>query len=132
MPAAPNFIAGYKGTVTINANLFYAEQVDFEEQTTLDDITYTRAGGATFKILLPQYNWANGTITFVYDTANKPTVSPYDMRPGTLMALVISPDGVDQFSFNAYSGNFRFATGPKAGTVRCTTRYESTDAITTP
>ena len=132
MPNTPNFISGRLGTISINSNLFFSEQYDFEEATTLDDITYTIAGGATFKILLPQYNWATGTITFVYDTANQPTIAPFDMRAGTLMALILYPDGTKPYTFNAYSGNFRWASGPKAGTVRCTTRFESTGAITFP
>lgn len=132
MPTEPNFISGKEGTISINGNLFNAEQYDFEESTTLDDITYCRPGGATFKILLPQYNWATGTITFVYDTNNQPTISPFDMRPGMLMAMILYPDGTKPYGFNAYSGNFRFGSGPKAGTVRCTTRFESTDTITHP
>ena len=132
MPTTPNFISGKLGTISINANLFNAEQYDYEEATTLDDITYTTSGGANFKILLPQYNWATGTITFVYDIANQPTIAPYDMIPGLLLAMILLPDGTKPFTFNAYSGNFRFASGPKAGTVRCTTRYESTGAITRP
>lgn len=132
MPVTPNFISGRLGTISINGNLFNAEQFDIEEATTLDDITYTIAGGVTYKVLLPQYNWVTGTITFVYDTANQPTIAPLDMIPGQLMALILYPDGTKPYSFNAYSGNFRFASGPKAGTVRCTTRYESTGLVSHP
>lgn len=132
MPAAPTFVSGIHGLVTINSNVFYVEQFDYEEQTTLDDITYTKSGGATWKILLPQYSWATGTLTFVWDSSNKPTVSPYDLRAGTLLALILSPDQTNNYTFNAYSGNFRYGSGPKAGTVRCTCRYESTDAVTQP
>src|SRR6185312_16281205 len=106
MPGTPNFVSGKLGTISINANFFNAEQYDFEESTTLDDITYCKTTGATFKILLPQYNWANGTVTFVYDTNNQPTISPFDMRPGTLMAMVLYPEGTKPYSFAAYSGNF--------------------------
>lgn len=132
MSATPNFIHGKLGTISLNSNLFNAEQFDFTESTTLDDITYTVSGGATSKILLPGYNWAVGTITFVYDTNNQPTIAPYDMVPGQLLTLILYPDGTKPYSFSAYSGSFRFASGPKAGTVRCTTNFESTGAITHP
>jgi hypothetical protein len=132
VPTTPNFISGRLGTISINSNFFNAEQYDIEEATTLDDITYTQVGGATFKILLPQYNWVTGTITFVYDANNQPTIAPFDMRAGTLMALILYPEGTKPYSFNAYSGNFRWASGPKAGTCRCTTRYESTGTVTFP
>lgn len=130
--STPNFINGKEGTVSINGSLFNAEQFEFEEETPLDDITYSQTGGANYKVLLPGYNSAKGTISFVYDTNNQPTIAPYDMVPGTLMALILYPDGTKPYAFSAYSGRFRFSSGPKAGTVRCTTSFESTGAITHP
>lgn len=130
--ATPTFISGRLGTININGSYFNAEQYTFNEQTTLDDVTYTLVGGATYKVLLPQYNWATGVITFVYDTSNQPVISPYNMIPGTLMVMILYPDGTKPYSFSAYSGQFQFGSGPKTGTCRCTTNFESTGNISHP
>jgi hypothetical protein len=130
MPATPNFISGVKGTVTIGGNLFYVKQFKFRMFVALDDITHSGAAG--YQVKLPGVLGAEGDLTFTFDTANQPTVSPYNMTPGTLMALNLSPDGTKPYTFSAYSGEFTFASGPKAGDVECTTHAESTGAITVP
>lgn len=131
--ATPNFAQGWKGTISINGTLFNALQYSFTETTDLEDITYTQASGATAQVLLPGYKKVNGTISFVYDTANQPTISPFDMRAGTLMTLILYPEGTKPYSFQAYSGQFEFSSGPQAGTsVKCSTNFSSTGAITEP
>lgn len=131
--AAPDFAQGWKGTVSIAGNLFNALQYDFTETTPLEDITYTQAGGATCAIKLPGYKSASGTITFVYDRANQPTVAPSDLRAGTLLVLVLYPEGTKPFSCSAYSGSFTFSSGPQAGvSVKCSTSWESTGPIIEP
>ena len=131
--ATPNFISGRLGTISVAGSLFNAEQYTFVEQTTLDDITYTISGGVTYKVLLPQYNWVTGVITFVYDTNNQPVIAPFDLVPGhVLLAMILYPDGTKPYSFSAYSGQLQWASGPKAGTARCTCNFESTGTVTHP
>lgn len=125
---ANNFINGKAGTVTIGGTQFASEQYSFTHEVDLDDITYTQAGGATAQVLLPGYERASGTITFVYDTLNVATI--YSLRAGQLITLALLPDGSKSYSFSAYSGSFTFSSGPKAGTVRCTTNFRSTGTIT--
>lgn len=132
--AAPVFVHGLKGTVSINANLFNALTIDFSETTTLEDITYTQSGGATYAIKLPGYISGSGTINFVYDTANQPTIAPYDMRPSraTPLALIVYPEGTKPFACNAWPSSLQFTTGPTAGAVKCSMAFESTGTITEP
>lgn len=130
---ANNFVAGYKGTVTIGGTQFAALQFDLTITTPLDDITYTQAGGATWAVKIPGYSSAKGTISFVYDTLNQPVLSPQNMTPGTLMTLVLTPEGSKSYSFSAYSGEFSFSSGPQSGIgVKCTTSFESTGTVTLP
>lgn len=130
MPATPNFISGIKGTVSLGGSLFNVKQFKFTMTTNLDDITHSGANG--FQVMLPGVTKARGELTFTFDTANQPTVSPYNMTPGQLMALVLSPDGTKQYTFSGYSGEFSFQSGPQAGDVECTTTFESTGTITVP
>lgn len=129
--AAPNFVQGWKGTISINANFFNALQYGFEEFGDLEDITYTAP--ATFRVVLPGYPGARGNVSFCYDTANQPTISPFDLRFGTLMVMILYPEGTKPYAFSAYSGNFKFDSGPQAGvSVKCSTSFESTGTITFP
>lgn len=130
--AAPNFINGKLGTISINGSFFFAEQYTFQEETPLDDITYTVVGGQTYQVLLPGYNKVSGDITFVFDTANQPTVAPYNMLPGMTLSMILYPDGTKPYTFSAFSGTFKWGSGPKAGTVRCTTSFQSSGVVTHP
>ncbi len=130
---ANTFIHGKLSTVQIGGSYFAGLNISYDEKLSdLTDITWTRSGGATFGNFLPGYNFATGTISFVYDTTNQPTVSPQTMIPGTLMTLVVSPDGTKLFSFTAWSGEFQWAGGPKGGPVMCSTNYNSEGTITRP
>ncbi len=131
--ATPAFIHGRLSTVQIGGTYFAGLTINYDEKLSdLTDITYTVSGGATFQVMLPGYNGASGQITFVYDTANSPVLSPQNMIPGTLMTLVLSPDGTKLYSFSAYSGEFQWAGGPRTGPTACTTNWASTGTITRP
>lgn len=133
---ANNFVHGKLGVVSIGGAFFAAMQYEFTEFTSLDDITYSNSAtgttGVAFKTLLAGYNWITGTITFVYDTLNKPVLSTQDQVPGTLMSLILYPDGVGPYTFSAFSGQLRIGSGPKNGPVTCTTNFESSGTITRP
>ena len=130
----PNvFIHGRLTNILIGGVQFAGMSASYEEVTSdMTDITYTIAGGQTFGSFLPGYNFATGTITFIYDTANSPVLDPQKMVPGTLMALTLSPDGTKLYSFSAYSGKFSWSGGPKSGPIMCSTNYQSTGVITRP
>ncbi len=131
--ATPTFIHGRLTNILIGGTQFAGLTASYDEVTSdMTDITYTVAGGQTFGTFLPGYNFATGTITFVYDTANSPVLSPQNMIPGTLMALTVSPDGSKLYVFNAYSGKFSWSGGPRSGPVMCSTNYQSTGTITRP
>ena len=131
--AAPVFIHGKLSTIQIGGTYFAGLNISYDEKLSdLTDITFTRSGGATFGNFLPGYNFATGTLSFVYDSANQPVLSPQNMIPGVLMTLVVSPDGTKFYSFTAWSGEFQWAGGPKAGPVMCSTNYTSEATITRP
>lgn len=131
MPASPNFKSTISGTVTINGNLFNVKSGSYNETNTLADITHSGAAG--FGVVLPCVTRASGDIVFTFDAANLPTGATYNMIPGTAMALVVSPDGVNNFSFTAYSGEFQFSTGAGLDTdVEVTVSYQSSGTITRP
>src|SRR4051812_22700457 len=98
MPNPNNFGQAWKGTVSIGGSQFNALQFDYEEFGDLEDITYSKAGGVTSRVVIPGYPGVRGTVTFVYDAANQPVLSPYDMRFGTLMAIIMMPEGTKPYS----------------------------------
>lgn len=130
--ATPVFVHGKLGTVSIAGTLFNSLQFEFVDEADLEDITYTTSGGATAQILINGIERVSGSISFVYDTANQPVIAPQNMRAGTLMALILYPEGTKPYTFSAFSGSFRFASGPQAGAVKCSTNFRSTGAITVP
>lgn len=131
MPATPNFKHSVSGTVTINGNLFYVKSGSYNETATLSDITHSGAFGAG--VVLPGVYRASGDIVFTFDAANLPNGATYNMTPGTSMTLVISPDGVNNYSFTAFSGEFQFSTGAGLDTdVEVTVSYQSSGVITRP
>lgn len=132
--STPQFIHGKLGTISINGSLFNSTQFKFSEKVVggLQDITYSQAGGATYQTMLPGYNGVSGSITFIYDVNNQPVIAPYDMIPGQLMTLILYPDGTKPYSFDAYSGQFDWGSGPKAGPVEVTVNFESTGTVSHP
>ena len=131
--ATPNFAQAFKTLVTINSNNFNVLTIDFDESSDLEDITYTQAGGATFAIMLPGYKKGKGTLTFVYDAANQPTISPFDIRSGTLITVTAYPEGTKPWAFSAYTGRLSWRGGPQAGvSVKCTSEFQTTGSFTEP
>lgn len=126
----PNtFIHGKNGKMLIGASEFAVEQFQMTHTVTTDDITHTMAGGA--RVILPGIESLDGTVTFVYDTQNKPTVSP-NMTPGTAATGHFKPDGTDDWSAAGYFTELSWSSGPKAGAVRVNAKFMSSGPITKP
>lgn len=131
--ATPVFVHGRSGLVTINGSSFNAMTISLKETIEREDITYTQPGGATYAVKIPGYVTGSGAMHFIYDTANQPTISPFDLRPGkTPLSVVIYPDGTKPYSFTAVSMDLEFTTGPTAGAVKCDWTFETSGAITEP
>ncbi len=128
--ATPTFIHGKAGTATIGSTVYNVMQFDFAMSITKEDITHSGAAG--YQVLLGGILSATGSLSFVYDTANKPVISPQNMTPGTVAVLHLKPDGTDDYSFSALFHDFKFKSGPKAGAVEVTVDASSTGAITIP
>lgn len=133
--ATPVFVHGKNSTFKMSAiggspALVNIEQASFNGSVDQDDITHTGASGN--QVILEGISRADGTIQFVYDSANKNTVSPHNMYAGQRGTIVILPDGTDAFQCDVSFGSFAFSTGPKAGTVRVTVGFKSSGAITVP
>jgi hypothetical protein len=124
------FIHGKQGSVLIGSTS--VNVIDFEVTLEVDlaDITHSGAGG--YQVMLPGISKASGKLSFIYDTANRPTQSPLSMVPGLAATVHLKPDGVDDFSFPAYLKNLKFKSGPKSGPVQCDVEFDSTGPITTP
>jgi hypothetical protein len=127
----PNsFIHGYKGKFLIGTTDFAV--TDFSLDWEVDDanVTHTGAGGA--QVLIDGVERFEGTINFVYDTSNKPTVAPQQMKPRTFAAVHLKPDGADDFSATCLCKKFSFRSGPKANEVVVTVNVKSSGPITYP
>src|SRR3954452_5199854 len=127
----PNtFIHGYKGKFLIGATDFAVTDFNLDWSVDDEDITHTDAGGA--QVVIDGVERFAGTINCVYDTANKPTVAPQQMKPRTVATVHLKPDGSDDFSASVLCTKFSFKSGPKAGAVAVTVNVKSTGAITYP
>lgn len=127
----PNtFIHGYKGKFLIGATDFAVTDFGLDWEVSSEDITHTGAAG--FQVVLDGIEKFSGTITFCYDTSNKPTVAPQQMKPRTFAAVHLKPDGTDDFSATVLCQKFSFKSGPKAGAVMVTVNVESSGPITYP
>lgn len=131
---ANNFIHGRLSTIQFASTYFAALTADYNEGLSdLTDITYTQVGGATWQILLPGYNKANGTVSFVFDTLNQPTVGNSSQIPGALGALIFSPDGTKLYTLSVYFETLAIPGGPGVkGPVVCKTTWQSTGTVTRP
>jgi hypothetical protein len=135
--ATPVWVHGKQGTVSINGNLFNCLTINFEETTQLEDITYSVAGSATARVVLPGYRMGSGTLTFIYDTANQPTIAPFALQPTATVPpvsipVIFYPDGTKPFATSMYTERLGFTTGPQAGAVKCTVSFQTTGPITEP
>lgn len=127
----PNtFIHGYKGKFLIGSTDFAVTDFDLDWSVDDQDITHTDAGGA--QVVIDGVERFEGTINFVYDTSNKPTVSPQQMKPRTVATVHLKPDGSDDFSAPVLCTKFSFKSGPKAGAVAVSVKVKSTGPITYP
>ena len=131
---ANNFIHGKLSTIQLNGTYFAGLTFSYDEKLSdFTDITYTISGGVTWGIFMPGYNFATGTLMFIYDTLNQPVLSPQNMSPGTLInPMILSPDGTKLYSFNAYSTEFIMPGGPTSGPVKCTCNWNTTGNVTRP
>ncbi|WP_406699227.1 hypothetical protein V5E97_10155 [Singulisphaera sp. Ch08] len=127
----PNtFIHGYKGKFLIGSTDFAVTDFNLDWEVDADDITHTGAGGS--QVVLDGVERFEGTITFIYDTTNKPTVAPQQLKPRTFAVAHLKPDGTDDFSATVLCSKFSFKSGPKAGAVAVTVNVKSSSAITYP
>jgi hypothetical protein len=129
------FVHSKLSTIQFGGTYFAGLTISYNETLSdLSDITFTQSGGATWAVKLPEYNMAKGEAAYVYDTLNQPTVAGNLLQvPGTLMTMIMSPDGTKFFSFNAYSAELDWNGGPQTkGPVGSKTAFESTGTVTRP
>lgn len=124
------FVHGKDGKFLIGATDFQVTDFNVDWSVDDEDITHTGAGGS--QVILDGIERLEGTVTFIYDTDNKPTVAPQDLRPRTIAVIHFKPDGVDDFTASCICLKFSFKSGPKAGAVAVTVNVKSTGAITAP
>lgn len=124
------FIHGYKGKFLIGSTDFQVTDFSVDWEVESEPITHTGAGGA--QVVLDGVEKISGTVTFVYDTAARPTVAPQQMKPRTFATIHFKPDGTDDFAAEFLCQKFSFKSGPKAGVVYVTVNVESNSAITYP
>jgi hypothetical protein len=137
-PDTPNndFIHGVKGKLKFipleggSAVVFDIEQISVDDDVQVDDITNTSAAGA--QVVLDGIQKITGTIQFVYDALNVFLVAPAPFKPRTYVTLNVLLDGITPLMFGALIHGFTTSTGPKAGTVRISCKYQSTGPITYP
>lgn len=127
---ANTFVHGYKGKFLIGTTDFAVTKFDLDWTVDDEDITHTDAGGA--QVVIDGVERFAGTIDFIYDTSNKPTVAPQQMKPRTPATVHLKPDGVDDFSAPVLCLGFKFSSGPAAGAVKVTVNVKSTGAIVYP
>ena len=125
-----NFVHGRSGKFLIGSTDFNVTDFNVDWSVDTEDITHTGAGGA--QVVIDGVERFEGTINFVYDTLNKPTVSPQQMKPRTVATVHLKPDGSDDFSASVLCEKFSFKSGPKAGAVAVTVAVKSTGPITYP
>jgi hypothetical protein len=129
---ANTFAHGKLVAVQVGGVYFASLGISWKEVLSdLQDITYTRSGGATFRNSLPGYNFATGDIDFVWDSSNNPLSGAISMIPGTLLALIFTPDGTNLCTMSAWSGEFNIASaGPTKGPVKCSVSYTTEGSYT--
>lgn len=116
---------------------------EFTWAVALDNTTNSAGGGWGDQV--PGTQTIVGTLTFVYDLANNPNISPQQMTPGTVATLALIADG--QATANALTGdtlgtetwtglaNFgemKVASGPNAGPCNCSTTFKNKGPWTNP
>ena len=127
---ANTFKHGKDGKFLVGSTDFAVTDFNLDWSVDDHDITHTGAGGA--QVVIDGIERFEGTINFVYDTTNKATVAPQQLKPRTVATVHLKPDGTDDFSASCLCTKFSFASGPKAGEVKVTVNVKSTGAITYP
>ena len=131
--ATPNFAPAWKGTVSFNGTLFNALSFDWESSAASEDITYSQSGGATYQIMLAGYKKASGSVTFVYDAANQPQLSPSSLVEGSTVSMIAYPEGTKPYACTALVTSMKWSSGPQAGvSAKGTMSWTSTGAYTIP
>ena len=126
---ANNYVSGWRGKVFIGSTELFVMDFNLDWQVGTDDITHTGAAGS--RVVLDNIESFDGTLSFVYDTLNKPTVSPV-MKPRTFAVVHLKPEGSDDFSANCLFSKFSWKSGPKAGAITITCNVMSSGPITYP
>lgn len=127
----PNtFVSGTKGKFIIGTTDFSVTDFNLDWSVDDEDITHTGANG--YQVVIDNVERFEGTINFIYDTSNKPTVAPQQMKPRTYATVHLKPDGSDDFTAPILCTKFSFKSGPKAGAVATTVMVKSTGAISYP
>lgn len=124
------FVHGKQTVFKYGGSIFQVNTVDWDHKIEDEDITHSGANG--FQVLIAGIESAGSTIEFIYDTANKPTVSPFNFRPGTVGALIVDPDGSDPHTFSGLCVGFKWKGGPKAGALKCSVEFKSSGAVAVP
>ena len=127
---ANTFVHGKSGKFLIGSTDFFV--TDFNLDWSVDDEDITHTGGSGAQVLIDGIERFEGTINFVYDTQNKATVAPQQMKPRTVATVHLKPDGTDDFSASCLCVKFSFKSGPKAGAVAVTVNVKSTGPISYP
>lgn len=127
---ANTFIHGYKGKFLIGSTDYAVQSFNLDWEVSAEDITHTGAAG--YQVMLDGIEKFEGTIEFVYDILNKPSVAPQLMKPRTFAVVHLKPDGTDDFTATVLCHKFSFKSGPKAGAVMVTVNVSSSGAITYP
>jgi hypothetical protein len=107
------------------------ESISFDDNVDTDDISHT--GGNGWKLRLDGLEEITGQIVYVWDAFNIPydaTLMPF--KPRTYATLILKPDGVTSMTIPVLLSGVSFSGGPKAGTLRVTSKYESSGHPTMP
>lgn len=127
----PNtFVHGRSGKFLIGSQDFAVTDFNLDWSVDDEDITHTDANG--YQVVIDGIERFEGTINFIYDTSNKPTVAPNQLKPRTTATVHLKPDGSDDFSAPILCTKFSFKSGPKAGAVVVTVTCKSTGTISYP
>jgi hypothetical protein len=123
---------------------FNVTKFNFKWGVTLDKTT--NSGNAGWQSSVAGVSSLNGTLSFVYDLANNPNISPQQIIPGTIATLALIADGVatantqlgsdvlgtETWAGPAIFGELTMDSGPQSGANNCSVTFESQGAWTHP
>lgn len=131
-------------TISATDTEFSMRSVDFTHEAASDETTSSADDG--WFNAIPGTRKVSGTITFVYDLANKPAASPYALKVATTAAMKLQINGhlasnlvsgdittPDTYAGNALISNFKMKPGPASnGPLECSLDFVSRGAWTGP